>query len=374
MLIYFTLLILFFPFFFASASLPSSPVLNVKIADKLKVVDITGIDLERKIFFPEEKERVHSGRKTLRFNCHSHKNLSLDGSLLVASINSPTQVLTWNKNLYRGDFNLAVEKNKKGCSLIHRVSLENYISSLLAKEMNAVWPIESLKAQAIAARTYAVIKMRENESSEKPYHLLNSEIHQVTGHLLDETLRTVKAARETQGEVLVLKKNQQLAPVFYSAKCGGKTHLAENIWGNRVPGQASVICPYCHNHGKKKWESKVSINEVRRIIKKTTEPNLTNIVFPPDNLTSEDLYYYSKGELKHIKKSSLRRHLGRKKIVSNNFSIIATDKKNITLQGSGLGHGVGLCQLGALEMAKRGIKAEEILSFYFPLHEIKKIY
>src|SRR5690606_26776420 len=95
---------------------------------------------------------------------------------------------------------------KESCDLVNSISLENYISTLLSKEMNGTWPVEALKAQAVAARTYAFERVKRGagmELNEKLYHLESSEKDQVSGSFMDITEKTVLATRETNGEILV---------------------------------------------------------------------------------------------------------------------------------------------------------------------------
>ncbi|MEX0798268.1 MAG: hypothetical protein WD025_02420, partial [Bacteriovoracaceae bacterium] len=93
----------------------------------------------------------------------------------------------------------------------------------------------------------------------------------------------------------------------------------------------------------------------------------------PDKSSRSYLRVYDDERAQILKKSRIRTTLGRKYALSNNFSIKTTDK-SVVLEGKGFGHGVGLCQFGAFEMAKRGYTYKEILKRYFPAFVLEKIY
>ncbi len=82
---------------------------------------------------------------------------------------------------------------------------------------------------------------------------------------------------------------------------------------------------------------------------------------------------YDDDRLVVLKKSRIRSTLGRKYTRSNSFSVIAKGGE-VILEGKGFGHGVGLCQYGALEMAKRGHNYKQILKHYFPRFKLERLY
>lgn len=97
------------------------------------------------------------------------------------------------------------------------------------------------------------------------------------------------------------------------------------------------------------------------------------IVVAPDRTQNKALRVYVDDGLMVIAKSLLRRYFGRVLIPSNNFTVTMFEK-DISFNGQGNGHGVGLCQLGALHLAKKGWGFKKILAHYFPKHILKKLY
>ena len=114
--------------------------------------------------------------------------------------------------------------------------LENYVKGVLAGEMKNDWPLEALKAQAIAARSYALANLGKRASS--GYDLKDTPEDQAYGGASAETVKTNEAVDSTTG--LVLTYNTKVVPAYYSASAGGKTINASAVWGNDLPFIRSV--------------------------------------------------------------------------------------------------------------------------------------
>lgn len=358
------------------------PEVKVLIAKSLKNVIVEGIDLQKTIH-TQKKSQQYTGRKKISFNCRPSQNaanLFPKSPLLVASLSSPTGLISWGKHKYKGELQLLTNPGKQSCDLVNLVPMEAYLTTLLAKEMNGKWPVEALKAQAVAARTYAYERIQRGigVDSEKLYHLESSEKDQVSGTYFDITKNTVQAARETEGEILV-GPSGKIAPAFFHAKCGGKTLRPDQVWGGVEEGYRSVNCTFCSKTGNKDWTHQLKGNRLNQMVDQVLKRYYadgvqgTDVRIMQDSVHNSELRLYVGDRLHIIKKAYLRNTAGRELLPSNNFTVM---KKNneFVVEGQGNGHGVGLCQLGALELAKRGYDYRQILSFYFPRHKMKKVY
>ena len=240
------------------------PHINVLIGKELESVLISGFDLKRK-FHTNKSTKQFKGRKSIKFNClgFANKNIGrLNKPLLLASLKSGTGLLTVNRNKYQGELLVVASHNESSCDLINQVPLESYLSSLLAKEMNSSWHVEALKAQAVAARSYAIHKIESQQVSrgygyDVFYDLESSEKHQVAGSFLDTTRKTEFATRSTRGEVLVDNRGK-LKPIFFHASCGGKTLKPRQVGANKVYGYKGVPCRYCLTNKKRRWNKEIS--------------------------------------------------------------------------------------------------------------------
>ena len=367
----------------ATSANAAIPEVKVLIAKSLKNVMVEGIDL-RKTIHTQKKSLQYAGKKSFSFNCTpttaSNKKNMPKNALLVASLSSATGLISWGDQKFKGELQLLTNPGKESCDLVNLVSMETYLTTLLAKEMNGTWPVEALKAQAVAARTYAYDRIKKGGELEnqKLYHLESSEKDQVSGNYFDITKKTLQAAKETEGEILV-GPSGKLSPVFFHSKCGGKTLRPDQVWGGVEEGYRSVNCTFCRKTGKKDWDHHIKgqklTSMVDQVLKRyySDEVHGDHIKLMPDSPENSELRLYSGDRLHVIKKSYLRNLAGRDLLPSNNF-VMSGSGNSFEVKGQGYGHGVGLCQLGALELAKRGYDYRQILSFYFPRHKMKKAY
>ncbi|MBP9673898.1 MAG: SpoIID/LytB domain-containing protein [Bacteriovoracaceae bacterium] len=363
------------------------PHINVLLGQKLSQVTLKGQDLKKKIIANNSTSQ-QDGFSTFSFNCGYSPSTNVKSSagflkdkIMLASVSSPTGYVSWQNRDYQGDFVVTASLQEQKCDLIQRLPLESYISSLLAKEMNGSWSIEALKAQAVLARSYALLKKKQGTfMAEDFYHLTASEKDQVAGALLDKTQKTTQASRETQGEVLVTDKGS-LASVFFHSQCGGKTLKPEYVWQNKVEGYQSVPCPRCHENKSSKWSYSLAEKDFITTLKNVYQTkgsllllNASHVFFIPDRTDNALMRFYDdEKNMKVMQKAWLRSYLGRKNLKSNYFKVSKREGR-IFFEGKGLGHGVGMCQMGALSFAKKGWNYHKILSYYFPNYKIKKVY
>lgn len=368
-----------------SASLEAAvPSVKVLIAKSLKNIVVEGIDLKKTIHTKNHTQQ-YSGRKKIAFNCHnfnkSSKKFLEKNQILLASLSSPTGLISWEKSKYIGELQLLTNPTKESCDLVNIVPMETYLTTLLSKEMNGTWPVQALKAQAVAARTYALDRIRRGSGTDNggsPYHLESSEKDQVSGTFFDITSKTLQAAKETEGEILT-GPSGKVTPAFFHSKCGGKTLRPDQVWGGVEEGYRSVDCTFCQRTGMKDWKYQIKGNKLTQMVDQVLKKYYSDQIQSPqirlmeDSIHNSEIRLYAGDRLHIIKKSYLRNFAGRELLPSNNF-IMESKNNEFHVQGQGYGHGVGLCQLGALELAKRGYDYKQILSFYFPRHKIRKIY
>jgi stage II sporulation protein D len=367
----------------SEAATAAVPEVKVLIAKSLKKIIVEGIDLQKTIH-TQRKKKQYAGRKKISFNCSPSQVVSSHfpkNPLLVASLSSPTGLVSWGKHKYKGELQLLTNPEKQSCDLVNLVPMEAYLTTLLAKEMNGTWPVEALKAQAVAARTYAYERIQRGMgvlSEEKLYHLESSEKDQVSGTFFDITQNTIQAAKETEGEVLV-SPSGKIAPAFFHAKCGGKTLRPDQVWGGVEEGYRSVNCTFCQKTGTKSWQHSLKgsklISMVDQVLKRYYADQIQgeDLKLMPDSSHNSEIRLYAGERLHIVKKAYLRNLAGRDVLPSNNFTLSKVQGEFV-VNGHGNGHGVGMCQLGALELAKRGYDYRQILSFYFPRHQMKKVY
>ncbi len=363
----------------SSASIPNIEVLIGKSVPKIIVkgenitktyVTTTGVKNETK------DSKTYPGKNTIVLNCDRNLKDKWSNGILVAELSSSSGVIEWKNSIYKGDLNIIRKPQETSCHIVQALSLEHYLSTLLGKEMNKTWPIEALKAQAVAARSYALYKMqiRKNKNPKVAfYDLESSEKDQVNGSLSDINSTTIKATYLTEGEVL-LNKQAKIDPIFYHAQCGGKTLLPREVWNDQVEDYQRVQCQFCQTSKDGNWNRDISAKFFLNAIKQK-DKTLINIV--DQSKYSSTFRAIFKTGVMDIDKGEFRRMFGKNLIRSNRFSVkLVKDYTGgrIAIHGQGNGHGVGLCQLGALDLAKRGLNYKQILEYYYPGFKLTKVY
>ena len=277
-----------------------------------------------------------------------------------------------NERIFRGE--IRVFKSEKKLTVVNAVDLEEYLYGVIRNEVSTWWPMESLKAQAIAARTYALNQM--NESKGKDYDVMADVSSQVYGGIFSEKWRTNRAVDETKGKVLTY--NGAIFPAFFHATCGGSTFDAAYLWNIDLPPLKGVKCPWCRKSPHFYWEKWVPVRE--------TEDKLAAAGYSVGDIigfeaVKRDTFSGRILELKvngtkgsaDILAKDFRRMIGADIIRSTNFKV-ALVGGYVSFEGLGWGHRVGLCQWGAYYMSRAGKKASEILEFYYPGSKIMADY
>lgn len=255
--------------------------------------------------------------------------------------------------------NIEVWKGNKGLYIINELPVEDYVKEVVMSEVGSNWEIEALKAQAVLSRTYAIKQKRLNGNS--LFHITSSVIHQVYkgGNNSDE--RVAYAVKETEGEILTF--NGIPVEPFYHSTCGGVTEDPEEVFGKRFPYLRPVesnceISPYWV------WSRKIPLPEIEDVLNIQCIKEIEIRSYTSTKRAKELTVIHCSGSTT-IRATDLRKALGWTRLPSTLFSI-SKDGNSIVFEGKGYGHGVGLCQWSALQMAREGKNYKEILSFFFP--------
>lgn len=249
---------------------------------------------------------------------------------------------------------------------VAEVELERYVAGVLAGEASVFRSDEALKAMAVAARTYAV-HFHDRHSTEG--FDLCDKTHCQRMDLLSVTPRLTAIANATAGQ-LVLYRNEPAATYFHR-DCGGHTENVREVWPEEsAPYLTAHADPYCVRRGSSAWHWRATLSDLAAALfqsgLKTPSP-LQNVAVTQRTPSGRAQQVTLQGE--RVSASSLRFAVGR----ALGFNSIPSDKYNIGLSGNsvvfdgtGSGHGVGLCQNGAEQMGAERKTYREILAFYYP--------
>jgi len=342
-------------------------MVNVAIATGEDSITINGDDM--RLLDDGDKEVFKADRLNI---------VVKSGRLIVngKSIDAPLRLLsdksiTTSGKTLRGELDVLLEQS--AITLVHPIELEEYVAGIVAAEVPKSWPLEALKAQAIAARTYALKK--KYERIDKSYHLDSTVLDQVYGGRDNDHALAAKAAEETRG--LVLTYESKLVVAFFSSACGGETASALEGWGYDIPYLKHTTCGYCARNGAEEWKYKISKKAFEKAVGADKHKHLKSIkmgaLSESGRTTTIDLEFSKNTEMT-VNVIDLRQKLGYSNLKSTVLQGIDLSTKDVTFRGRGYGHGVGMCQWGAHGMAQKGIVATEILSRYYPGTELRRIY
>jgi sporulation protein spoIID len=271
---------------------------------------------------------------------------------------------------YRGG--LKFINNNSMLTVINYLYVEDYLLGVVSKEMVSSWNLEALKAQAIAARSFAYSNY--NKFSKYGFNLTDDTRSQAYGGFSAETDNTTKAVNETKG--IVGYYEGKIAELIYNASSGGKTESSQNIWLSKIPYLIAQDDPYSIGNPYDNWSFSVTSSEIENIFKKRGKDigKLQNITI--DDITSQGyvIKMTFNGSLlsQTLKKDEIRGLFGSSKLKSLKFAM-TNSSGTYNFSGSGYGHGIGMSQYGAKSMADKGYNYTQILEFYYPGVKLEQI-
>lgn len=252
---------------------------------------------------------------------------------------------------------------------INSVDLEHYVAAVVASEVPRSWPTEALKAQAVAARTFAVAQKIASGAGARA-HLGASVLDQVYRNAADPPAAALSAARATAGEVLTWGA----APIaaYFSASCGGTSESGEAAF-HLAPGAAPYLRAGDDDTDSAPWSVRIPLREMSEALRRSgrMRADITAIEVKTRTDSGRAGTLLLSGA--RIAAAELRQILGYRRLPSLLFDVEARSGEAV-FSGRGRGHGVGLCQTGAKNRAIAGASYREILEHYYRGAEIRRMY
>ncbi len=337
-----------------------------------------------------------------------------------------------NNKKYRGNINIHITNGKNKMTVVNTLSVEQYLYGVIAKEISPNWSLEAVKAQAVAARTYALYNRNKHQND--GYDVCATTDCQVYGGRDGEALRGIKAVDATAGQVILYQG--KLIPAYFHSSSGGYTENSENVWGTYLPYLRGVV-DYDQASPYYNWEKQLKPNELEELLSKAgynigaiKAIGISPLGSQPINIPDRGIsgrvklirFIGTNGSIQltgeklrtilSLKSSLFDIHVilpvqktvefeisdgignvGTKKVEINlpptNEKGYFTDKEDIhrisgrlneviSISGFGWGHGLGLSQWGAKAMAEKGPQNDptyfkEILKYYYQGVEVKKL-
>jgi stage II sporulation protein D len=286
---------------------------------------------------------------------------------------------------YRG----TIQFSSSGTSIdiINIVNLEEYVRGVIAKEMplgKNEENLEALKALAVCVRTYAIQKMKDGKLC---FDIYADTRDQVYGGVDAEQPISNKAADETRD--MILKYDDEFATVFYHSTCGGYTASAQNVFtSEEIPYLVSVqdgSGPNCIISPRFEWEETYTRDKIIERLKNYSLLDNKYYILEDVSVLSrfssgrvyelEIVVEDENGEEKIIallgnEIRSVLRTANNKSILWSTLFDVELSSNEVIISGKGFGHGVGMCQWGAISLSQNGWDYEQILELYYPGTEI----
>ena len=236
---------------------------------------------------------------------------------LLLSARSP---LAFNGRKYRGSFRIIAQDG--GISLSNVLDVEEYLRGVLKMEVDPAWPMEALKAQAVASRTFALRSKRQN-NGKAGHDLGDTMFSQVYGGMNAEDPRTDRAISATKNEVALYGGVPAFTP--FHSDSGGSTADVATVWGGTLPYLRAVKEPFPVSSPNSAWETRLSASQVERALREAgadvgTLRELRVVQSDSFGRPSTLLAIGSRGQ-QSLKSHAFRMAIGSRTLRSTNFTI-----------------------------------------------------
>lgn len=309
-----------------------------------------------------------------------------DGELILQAENGGITVTSIERQckdpIYNGELKI-IKKGEK-LYLINELSLEEYLKAVVPSEMPSSYEKQALMAQAVCARTYACKQILDGGIDGYDADVDDSVSYQVYGNILPQE-STDAAVEETRGEIMT-KEHEPIEAYYFSTSAGITS--TDEVWGadKSAPYLKSVICDFDEGSPWRNWKVTIPWENLQKkamalsgqestllsveVVKKSESGAVTGLQIVTENEVLDIVQEYQVREFLSpqgcmiIEKDGTQTE-GGKLLPSAYFTLRQNEKEGIEITGNGYGHGVGMSQNAANEMAKEGYSYQEILNYFF---------
>lgn len=313
-----------------------------------------------------------SGELTAEAKTQGNIVLRLNGADLGVfkadlQITHDNESLRINGNDFRGDLRL-VPAAEGRFHVVNDVLLEDYLKSVVPSESPASWPQQSLQAQALAARTYAVANWGKNKDA--GFDMNDDTSDQVYKGMSTEHPATQEAVAATRGQIIT-HGNKPITALFFSAS-GGHTDSSKEVWGVELP-YIQPVPDFDQAASRYRWTLSRSQQELQAAVLALGH-NVGTI------RSIEGVDYTAHERVKSVKITGSQgsvtvdgnRFRFAAKLYSTKFKVVAHGN-GFKFEGGGWGHALGMSQWGARQMAKDGYNAAQIVKHYYTGVDIQSL-
>lgn len=291
----------------------------------------------------------------VRFQCDS--TIVVSPKITLQASNEgyfQVQLTPQSRKLKFGE-NIEIKIVNNQLQMVNVMTIDTYISGVVEAEGGPNHDLEYYKAQAVISRTYALSQYYKH--IDDGYNLCDQTHCQVFNGLPKHEHIMVNAAEQTKSLVIV-DENANLITAAFHSNCGGRTNNSEHVWSRPLSYCVAREDTFCIKMPNSNWEKRIPVNDWKNYLakKRLSSSDSANYAYFP----GEKEVYYREGETR-VPLVDMRKDL---KLKSTYFSAYQ-EGDEMVLVGQGFGHGVGLCQEGAIRQAQLGYNFEDIIHFYY---------
>jgi len=365
-------------------------------SDKSFVAKCSPSEGEPTVYFSSTPLEVRLSIEGFSFGSVSQGVLETDLCQVTFIPKDEKSCLYLNGKPYRGVLEITYRQETKTLLVLNIVNLEDYLQGVVPAEMGKLGKaeIQALEAQAIAARTYALFQA--NQNLRRGYDLEATLLDQTYSGVDAEDPLVNRAIKQTRGKVLTYRG--KLICAYFSTNCGGRTEYIEKVWDKPgepyfIPVDDSTFCSWSKSSNwEERWNKEMLERNVKGYLDSTLGPpgkdwgNLLDLEIKErapsgrvewlEVLTDKGTYPIRADKIRR----ALKKPNGSNSILPSTWFDLEIERdegnslKQVIARGRGNGHGVGMCQNGAVGMARAGYSYKDILTHYYTGVKIIKCY
>lgn len=272
-------------------------------------------------------------------------------------LNAKTPVVKARK--YEDDFEISA--NTKDLTIVNLVDIDNYLAGVVESEGGGGRHIEYYKVQALMSRTYVLKYLGKHK---KDGFDLCDRVHCQAYHSMMRLTPIIDSAVHQTHDIVMVDEKGAFIDSYFHANCGGQTCEPQYIWNEKINYLSTFKDTFCIYTKQATWEKRVSQDAWRKFL-------VQKYNYPIDDSTFASLIYtFDQPERKafyiHPVLGIPLRDLREEFDLKSTYFSCKPEGAEVVISGRGFGHGVGLCQEGAMKMAKLGFNFQQIALFYFP--------
>ncbi len=304
-----------------------------------------------------EKDKVKLKKGTIELG--DFQKIYLIQNNLNTSLVLTSKVPVVKQRKYEDDFEIS--SNGKELALVNLVDIDNYLAGVVESEGGGGRHIEYYKVQALMSRTYALKYCGKHKK--EGFDLCDG-VHCQAYHSMMRYTPLIDSAVYLTHDLIMIDSKNHLIDSYFHANCGGQTCEPQDVWNEEIEYLSSFIDTFCLYTKQATWEKKIDKNLWQNfLVEKYDYPiydsTFASLIFSFNQPQRKAFYIHP---VLGIPLRDIREEFNLK----STFFNCHLEGEEVVVQGRGFGHGVGLCQEGAMKMAKSGYDFMQIALFYFP--------